>query len=74
MNSHMESEYVAAVALQGRVPCRVTGTVRKGDMMVATLNGAARAEENPVLGSVIGKAVQDFDGAVGVIEILVGRV
>jgi hypothetical protein len=74
MNSHMEAEHVVSVALTGRAPCRVVGTVRKGDMMVATLNGCARAEENPVLGSVIGKAVQDFDGAEGVIEILVGRV
>jgi hypothetical protein len=74
MNSHMEAEHVVSVALTGRAPCRVVGTVRKGDMMVATLNGCARAEENPVLGSVIGKAVQDFDGVEGVIEILVGRV
>jgi hypothetical protein len=63
-----------AVALQGRVPCKVTGTVRKGDMMVSAGGGMARAEENPVLGSVIGKALQDYDGEVpGVIEVVVGR-
>jgi filamentous hemagglutinin len=29
MNSGLEADYVATVALTGRVPCRVTGTVRK---------------------------------------------
>ena len=70
MNSEAEGVYVA---LTGRVPCKVVGPVRKGDMMVSAGNGAARAEENPVLGSVIGKALEDFDGAEGVIEVVVGR-
>jgi hypothetical protein len=42
-------------------------------MMVSAGNGAARAEENPVLGSVIGKALENFDGVEGVIEVVVGR-
>jgi len=71
MNS--EAENAVYVALTGRVPCKVVGPVRKGDMMVSAGNGAARAEENPVLGSVIGKALEDFDGAEGVIEVVVGR-
>ena len=73
MNSGQTGEYVVAVALQGRVPVRVTGAVRKGDMMVATSNGRARAEANPALGSVIGKALADFDGQEGVIEVVIGR-
>jgi hypothetical protein len=73
MNSGQTGEYVVAVALQGRVPVRVTGAVRKGDMMVATSNGRARAEDNPVVGSVIGKALADFDGQEGVIEVVIGR-
>lgn len=36
--------------------------------------GAARAELEPKIGSVIGKALEDFDGTNGVIEIAVGRV
>jgi hypothetical protein len=55
------------------VPCKVTGIVRKGDMMVATSSGRARAEQNPTIGSVIGKALADFDGQDGVIEVVVGR-
>jgi len=70
MNSDAEGVYVA---LTGRVPCKVVGPVRKGDMMVSAGNGAARAEENPVLGSVIGKALENFDGEEGVIEVVVGR-
>jgi hypothetical protein len=74
MNSGQRGEYVVAVALQGRVPVRVTGPVQKGDMMVATSNGRARAEANPQVGAVIGKALADFDGQDGVIEVVVGRV
>ena len=70
MNSEAEGVYVA---LTGRVPCKVIGPVRKGDMMVSAGNGQARAEENPVLGSVIGKALENFDGVEGVIEVVVGR-
>jgi hypothetical protein len=70
MNSDAEGVYVA---LTGRVPCKVVGPVRKGDMMVSAGNGAARAEENPALGSVIGKALENFDGDEGVIEVVVGR-
>lgn len=73
MNSGQTGDYVVPVALTGRVPCKVTGVVRKGDMMVATSNGRARAEDNPALGSVIGKALADFDGQDGVIEVVVGR-
>jgi hypothetical protein len=74
MNSGQQGEYVVPVALQGRVPVRVTGPVQKGDMMVATSNGRARAEADPAVGSVIGKALADFDGQDGVIEVVVGRV
>jgi hypothetical protein len=74
MNSGQAGEYVVPVALQGRVPVRVTGPVQKGDMMVATSNGRARAEASPAVGSVIGKALADFDGQDGVIEVVVGRV
>jgi hypothetical protein len=43
-------------------------------MMVSAGNGRARAESNPKIGSVIGKAIQSFDGDYGIIEILVGKV
>jgi hypothetical protein len=62
-----------AIALQGRVPTKVRGTVRKGDMMVSAGNGYARSLNNPQMGTVIGKALENFDGVEGIIEIAVGR-
>lgn len=73
MNDGLVSAHTAMVALTGRVPTRVTGTVRKGDMMVSAGNGTARAEANPAVGTVIGKALADSEGD-AVIEVVVGRV
>lgn len=73
MNSGLESDHIVAVALVGRVPCRVTGLVVRGAMMVSNGDGTARAEANPAMGTVIGKALQSFDGDTGTIEIVVGR-
>jgi hypothetical protein len=73
MNDGLQSEHTAMVALTGRVPTKVTGTVRKGDMMVSAGNGVARAEANPQVGTVIGKALADSEGD-AVIEVVVGRV
>ena len=74
----MNSEQAGGIyiALTGRVPCKVVGKVRKGDMLVASgAPGIATAEKNPALGSVIGKALQDYDGqTIGVIEVVVGRI
>jgi len=73
MNSNCRGEFVVPVALQGRVPCKVLGPVSKGDMMVSAGNGFAKAEKSPKIGSVIGKALEDFNGDSGVIEVVVGR-
>jgi hypothetical protein len=66
------------VALLGRVPCKVIGEIRKGDLMVASdTPGHAQAwrdESNPYIGSVIGKALENKTGAgTDVIEVVVGR-
>ena len=73
MNSVLDSEHKVAVALTGRVPTSVTGTIRKGDMMVTAGNGVAQASAAPAMGTVIGKALENFDGVSGTIEIVVGR-
>ena len=49
------------------------GPVRKGNMMVSAGNGMARAESKPAIGTVLGKALEDFDGETGVIEVVIGR-
>ena len=73
MNSTCASEHVAAVALQGRVPCFVTGAVRKGDLMVSAGNGMAKADNSARAGTIIGKALANFDGETGTIEVVIGR-
>jgi hypothetical protein len=73
MNSTCEGEHTVALALQGRVPCKVRGKIFKGDMLVSGGNGFARPVLFPVLGTVIGKALENFDGVEGIIEVAVGR-
>ncbi len=74
MNHSLKGDFVLPLALQGRVPCRVTGIVSKGDMMVSNGDGTARAESAPAIGSIIGKALENFSGETGIIEVVVGRV
>jgi hypothetical protein len=73
MNSQCKGDYTVALALQGRVPCKVRGTVRKGDMLVSAGEGYARPMVHPYIGSVIGKSLENFDGIEGIIEVAVGR-
>jgi len=73
MNSTLDSEHVATLALTGRVPTKVTGPVAKGDMMIAAGNGRAQACATPTIGTVIGKALENHAGGEGIIEVVVGR-
>jgi len=73
MNIECVGDHVVTIAMTGRVPCKVRGKIQKGDMMVSAGSGYARAEFNPIYGSVIGKALEDFDGIEGVIEVVVGK-
>ena len=73
MNSTQSGEHVVAVALMGRVATFVQGPVVKGDMMVSAGNGMAMSCSAPQMGTVIGKALEDFGGSVGKIELVVGR-
>ena len=76
MNSTLEAEHVVAVALTGRVPTKVLGRVRKGDILVTSaIPGYAIVDNTPSVGQVIGKALEDKDtDDRGVIEVVVGRV
>ena len=76
MNSALEGDHVVGLALQGRVPCKVIGKVRKGDMLVTSaVPGYAIVNNSPGIGQVIGKAVgvKDTDDH-GTVEVVVGRV
>jgi hypothetical protein len=67
MNSDAEG---VALALAGRVPCKVTGVVNAGDLMVSAGNGMAMANNEAAMGTVIGKAIEANEGGEGVIEVL----
>jgi len=73
MNNGLTADHRAIVALTGRVPTSVTGTVTKGAMMISAGNGFAQACATPAMGTVVGKALENFSGESGIIEIVVGR-
>ena len=73
MNAGQAGDNVVAVALTGRVPTSVTGSVAKGDLMVSNGDGTARADADPRAGAIIGKALENFAGNAGVIEVVIGR-
>jgi hypothetical protein len=78
MNIGLADQNAVEVALVGRVPCRVVGTIAKGDRLVssATPGVATRldmAQYQP--GCIVGKALEAYDSdSVGTIEVAVGRV
>jgi hypothetical protein len=73
MNGGLKGSTVASVALLGRVPVNVIGPVYKGDMLISAGYGYARACSSPTIGSVIGKALANFEGEKGSVEVVVGR-
>jgi len=75
MNSGCKGEKVC-VALQGRVPCRVVGNIKKGDLMVTSnIAGVAIAAKGLIQpGTIIGKSLENYNSDhIGKIEIAVGR-
>ena len=77
MNSALIGAHTVAVALTGRVPCQVVGTIHKGDRLVSSsIPGVATAlditQYQP--GCIIGKALENYDSINnGIIEVAVGR-
>ena len=77
MNSALIGTNTVAVALTGRVPCQVVGTIRKGDRLVSSsISGVATALDMTQYqpGCIIGKALENYDSIDnGIIEVAVGR-
>jgi hypothetical protein len=72
MNSEAGSDLTHPyVALKGRVPCKVTGEIKKGELLVSSrIPGHAESwniGDDP--NAVIGKALENFKGFSGIIEI-----
>ena len=77
MNSTLDCSNALEVALVGRVPCSVVGTIRKGDRLVSSgILGVAQALNMNLYepGCIVGKALEDYNSAEpGIIEVAVGR-
>lgn len=73
MNTNCDGKFVVAIALQGRCPVKVRGAVNKGDLLVSSGDGYAERKYRPELGTVIGKALQNFNGETGVVEVAISR-
>jgi hypothetical protein len=75
MNSELAGTR-SLVALQGRVPVKVLGMIKKGDMLTtAGIPGYAVKATDPKIGTIIGKALADkTTSEAGIIEVAVGRV
>jgi hypothetical protein len=78
MNSTLTCTNAVQVALVGRVPCHVIGTIAKGDRLVAssTPGVATRLDMSKYQpGCIIGKALEAHNSeTVGTIEVAVGRI
>ncbi len=64
------------VALTGRVPCKVVGKIRKGDLLITSgIKGVAVAANGKIdVGTLVGKALEEYDSDhIGMIEVAVGR-
>lgn len=77
MNDGLQGDNVVPVAYIGRVPCRVEGEIKKGDLLVTSNNAgiacATTITNTDITGKFIGKALEDSDGTKELIEIVVGR-
>ena len=78
MNSHLVGPHVSCIALRGRVPVKVMGVVRKGDVLVSAGEGhvgyavAALHPWDVPAAAMVGKAIGDkLDAGPGVIEALI---
>ena len=76
MNVDCEGEHVVAVALRGRIPCKVIGNVNKGDVLVASdtpgyaMVGAMSHTLSPL--QIVGRSLETkTDAMPGIVEIIV---
>jgi len=76
MNDTLLGDFVTIVAYIGRVPCRVEGTITKGELLVVgPTPGVAISSEGYDIGpgKIVGRALENHDGPESLIEILVGK-
>lgn len=73
LNSELENS--VAIALVGRVPCKVTGKIAKGNLLVVSqIPGVLTTSLFPAPGTLVAKAMENYNSSeVGVIEVMVTR-
>ncbi len=78
MNSDLTGNHVTCIALRGRVPVKVKGVVRKGDVLVTAGEGhvgyavASLDPRGVPAAAIVGKAITDkLDAGPGVVEALI---
>jgi hypothetical protein len=72
LNSYAEN--AVPVGLVGRVPCKIVGPVSRGQLLTtsSTPGHACAVREGDLrYGTIIGKAMEDFSGDIGVITVLI---
>lgn len=74
MNDELKGENVVSLALMGRVPCKVVGKVKKGDLITTSeIRGYGKVADKLEVGTVLGKSLEDKDtDELGIIEVVVG--
>ena len=76
MNAKSDDSSYVAIALTGRVPCKVIGPINKGDLLVtSSTKGYAQKLDNSkwIPGCVIGKSLENVGEGQHTIEVAVGR-
>jgi hypothetical protein len=70
-----QSGVKTCIALAGRVPCKVIGKTKKGDLLTTSnSSGHAIKALDPKIGAIVGKSLEDKEyGEAGIIEISVWR-
>lgn len=73
LNDGLENS--VAIALVGRVPCKVVGDIKKGDLLVTSdVVGVATSTKSPKPGTLLGKAMENYSSnKIGAIEVMVLR-
>lgn len=61
------------IALRGRVPCKVLGNIKKGELLVTSSypGFAEKMKDTDNPNAVLGRALENFEGVKGLIEIVV---
>ena len=73
LNSELSDS--VAIALVGRVPCKVTGNITRGSLLVVShIPGVLTTSLFPSPGTIVAKAMENYNSPnVGVIEVMVTR-